>query len=475
MRVRAPSQAFPLISPTICALGAWLLTDAAAAESLRVGPGQTYATPCAAVAAASPNAEILIAPGTYTDSCALSVPGLTLRGVDGRPKIDLSGTDHPAQYKGIYVVTADSVTLENLELSGAHISAQNGENAAAIRLEGQGLTVRRCFIHDNQNGILGGSAGTLTVEYSEFFRNGMGNGCSGGGCTHNLYIGKIDTLFFRYNWSHGIAQDTSDKGHLLKSRAAKNYIEYNRISGEDAADSYEIDLPNGGLAVLIGNVIQKGPASGNTVLFSWGEEGVEHPDQRVFAVNNTFINARPSGTFIHAQGATLTAKNNLLVGAGAPSSTGNLSSDNLSGIDPHFVDGSAYDYHLRADSPAIGKAVAAGMADAYALIPSAEYLHPNGRTARATAEDVGAFEFATKLPPDPSQDGAVDADAGSAASDAGAPQPGVDPSSPAPTSGARQADGGCAVRQQGSTGAGSLLALALGWVWLWRRRRSATG
>lgn len=137
------------------------------ADTRNVGPGQTFATPCAAVAAASAGDVIEIAAGTYTDSCAITLAGLTLRGMNGRPKIDLSGTDHPAQYKGIYVIAADDVTIENLELSGAHISADNGENAAALRVEAKGLTVRNCYLHDNQNGILGGTTGTLTIEYTD--------------------------------------------------------------------------------------------------------------------------------------------------------------------------------------------------------------------------------------------------------------------------------------------------------------------
>ena len=55
--------------------------------------------------------------------------------------------------------------------------------------------------------------------------------------------------------------------------------------------------------MLIGNVIQKGAASGNGTLFSWGEEGIEHADTRVFIVNNTFVNDKASGTFIRATGA----------------------------------------------------------------------------------------------------------------------------------------------------------------------------
>jgi hypothetical protein len=408
--------------------GAWRLLVALAmtlvagvsrvmAAPLQVGPGKPYATPCDAVAAAKASDEIEISPGTYTDSCALALSGLTLRGTGGRPKIDLSATDHPAQYKGIYVVTADDVTIENLELTGAHISPDNGANAAAIRVEAKGLTVRGCQIHDNQNGVLGGTSGTLTIEHSELFHNGLGDGCNQDGCTHNVYVANIDTLYFRFNWSHEIATDTPDKGHLLKSRAKANYILYNRLTGESGFDSYEIDLPNGGLAVLVGNLIQKGKAAGNSILFSWGEEGANNADKRVFLANNTFVNDLGSGTFVRAQGATLSAKNNLFVGAGTVSSGGALSADNLSGLDPSFIDRAGFDYHLSAGSAAIGKGVAAGSADQFSLTPVSEYLHPLAEATRVSARDVGAYEYGTSS--SRADAGVGRSDAGGAASDAG--------------------------------------------------------
>jgi hypothetical protein len=363
-----------------------------AADTLRVGPGLSHASPCAAVAVAKPHDVIEISAGTYTDSCSLAVQGLTLRGVDGQPKIDLSASDHPAQYKGIYVIDADDITIENLELTGAHISNDNGANAAGLRVQAAGLTVRGCNIHDNQNGILGGTTGTLTIEHSEFANNGLGDGCNQGGCTHNLYIANIDTLNFRFNWSHSIATDTSDKGHLLKSRAKNNYVLYNRLSGEDGFDSYELDLPNGGLAVIVGNLIQKGPKAGNSTLFNWGEEGATNPDKRVFLASNTFVNDFGSGKFVSVSGATLTAHNNLFVGAGTPSTSGMLSADNLTS-DPLFVDRAQYDYHLRNGSPAIGKAVDPGMADQFSLEPVSAYAHPLLEVARSKVEDVGAYEF----------------------------------------------------------------------------------
>jgi hypothetical protein len=380
----------------VAVVSAWFVTLPCAADTLTVGPGRTHASPCDAVAVAKPHDVIEISAGTYTDSCSIAVQGITLRGVDRQPKIDLSASDHPAQYKGIYVIDADDITIENLELSGAHISDDNGANAAALRVQAAGLTVRGCNIHDNQNGILGGTTGTLTIEHSEFANNGLGDGCNQGGCTHNLYIANIDTLTFRFNWSHHVATDTNDKGHLLKSRAKNNFILFNRLSGEDGFDSYELDLPNGGLAVVVGNLIQKGPKAGNSTLFSWGEEGASNPDKRIFLASNTFVNDYGSGKFVSVSGATLTAHNNLFSGAGTVSSSGVLSADNLT-EDPLFVDRAHYDYHLLSGSPAIGKAVDPGMADQFSLKPVSAYAHPLLEVARSKVEDVGAYEFSEKV------------------------------------------------------------------------------
>lgn len=377
------------ISFTLC-----IVASVAHAETLGVGSGRSYASPCEAVAHAAPHDVIEIAAGTYTDSCALNVSGLTLRGVGGRPKVDLSGTDHPAQYKAIYVVAAADVTIENLELTGAHVSDANGANAAALRIEADGLHVLRCDIHDNQNGILGGSSGTVTIEHTELFNNGLGDGCNGAGCTHNVYIGEVDALYFRFNWSHHVATDTDDKGHLLKSRAKQNFLLYNRLSGEDGYDSYEVDLPNGGLAVLVGNVIQKGKQAGNATSVSWGEEGVKHPDTRVFLINNTFVSALSSGRYVNVKDAQLTTRNNLFVGAQGMQAPAGLSGTDLVVSDARFVDADHYDYHLSAQSPARGAAMSVMALDGLPLLAASEYVHPVGDAPRASVHDVGAFEYA---------------------------------------------------------------------------------
>src|SRR5262249_25776053 len=142
-----------------------------------------------------------------------------------------------------------NTTIENIELSGAVDSSANG---AGIRFEGTNLTIRNCYFHDNQDGILTAQSGlgNIVIEYSEFAYNGAGDGRS-----HNMYIAHADSFTLRYSYSHH-----SNIGHLVKSRALVNYILYNRLSSEaTGTTSYELDLPDGGTSYVIGNVIEQGP------------------------------------------------------------------------------------------------------------------------------------------------------------------------------------------------------------------------
>ena len=98
----------------------------ARAATLTVGPGKMYAKPCAAIAAATDGDTIEIdASGGYDgDVCAIAKNRLTLRGVNGRPKIDAAGKNYGG--KGIWVISGSDTTVENIEFSGAVVPDKNG-------------------------------------------------------------------------------------------------------------------------------------------------------------------------------------------------------------------------------------------------------------------------------------------------------------------------------------------------------------
>ena len=290
----------------------------ASAATRAVGPGKPYATPCGAFAAAVAGDVVEIdGRGTYRgDVCGIYANNLTIRGVNGRPKIDAGGK--AAMGKGTWVVAGNNVVIENVEMFGAKVADQNG---AALRLEGTNFTLRSSFLHDNENGVLSGAntASNIIIEYSEFGHNGFGTGY-----THNLYIGNVASLTFRYNFSHD-----ANAGHNLKSRARINTIAYNRFSslragetGSTAAGqpSYEIDLPNAGTAYVIGNVIQQPAVNQNPGMLAYGEEGASNPGRDLYVVNNTFLNDDSSrGTFVLVGSAVTTPvllQNNIFSGTG---------------------------------------------------------------------------------------------------------------------------------------------------------------
>lgn len=203
-------------------LGAvFALTAPAAADAriLHVGPGQRYRRPCQAIAAARPGDQIWIdARGNRRyrgDVCTWRTNRLTIIGVHGRAHIEAAGRS--SQGKAIWVIAGHDTTIENVEFSGARVADQNG---AGIRQEGANLLVEHCYFHDNQEGILAGDnpASNIVIDSSVFARNGFGTGFS-----HNLYINHVRSFTLRYSYS-----TDAYVGHLVKSRALRNYILYDR-------------------------------------------------------------------------------------------------------------------------------------------------------------------------------------------------------------------------------------------------------
>jgi hypothetical protein len=359
--------------------------EAAQPTALRVGPREKLKVPSAAAKIARDGDVVEIDAGTYVgDAAVWRQHGLTIRGVGGRAHVRAEGAD--AEGKAIWVIKGNDTTIESVELSGAKVPDRNG---AGIRLEGAGLTVRHCYIHDNENGILTSSnqASDIVVEYSEFAHNGSGDGQS-----HNLYIGEVRSFTLRFSYVHHAVV-----GHNVKSRALRNQITYNRImDGKNGKSSYAVDLPSGGLAFVVGNVIQKGPEAENATTVSYGAESLQHPLNELYVVNNTMINDRPAGgTFLFVRAGTSAARivNNIFSGQGEVSSGPGELRNNVIAPRSSFADASNFDYRPKAGSGAIGRGVDPGSAHGFDLRPTAEYAHRAGRRPRGDSEklDAGAL------------------------------------------------------------------------------------
>ena len=359
---------------------------------LQVGPSRSLLRPSAAAAVALDGDVIEIDAVEYLDDIVVwRRNNLTLRGVGGGRAhqratqiIPFNGTD-PGNGKAIWVTAGRNIAVENIEFSGARVPDQNG---AGITADGPDLTVCNGYFHDNENGILGG-AGIVTIEYSEFNRNGFGDGF-----THNMYINEATTRFtLQYSYSH-----QARIGHNVKSRAQENHILYNRIMDEQTGtSSYSIDLPNTGLSFIIGNLIQQGPLTDNSTIVAYGAENANNIRQELYVVNNTFVNDLGGGAFFSIRGGT-TARfvNNIFAGGGAvPSGAGITLTTNLVSNAPGLVDRSNFDYRLTAGSGAINAGGNPGVGAGVSLAPTSQYLHPANRQDRpsAGAIDIGAYEF----------------------------------------------------------------------------------
>ena len=363
-----------------------------------VGPGKPHTLPSQVATLVADGDTVAIDPGIYPgDVCTWTANHLVLRGT-GTPGqySHLRADGQNAGGKAIWVIKGDFIRVENIEFSLCQVPDQNG---AGIRAEGLHLTVSHCSFHHNEMGILttNDDNAEFIFEYSEFAWNGYGDGYS-----HNVYVGSVKSLLFQYNYSHH-----GKVGHLLKSRAQSNFILYNRLTDEPGADaSREIDLPNGGFAIIQGNIIQQSEESQNGNIIGYGMEGLaNNPPHALYIVHNTIVNERFAGRFVQFPAGlyTFLFKNNIIAGPGmlvdTPAFPPDLDTTNNVTIAEvamaSFVDYPNFDYHLTATSPGINAAVPAFFNVIYALTPVAEYLHPQSwipRTAINTM-DIGAYEF----------------------------------------------------------------------------------
>jgi hypothetical protein len=262
--------------------------------TLTVGPNSNYHTVSAAVAASSSGDVIDVTSGTYTNDFPTISHNLTLQAVGG--PVRMVATESPPNGKAIIDEGGPgvNVSITGFTFTGASVPDNNG---AGIRYEGGKLTLDHDIFDNNQEGLLGAPDpnGSISVQNSYFYDNGAGDGYS-----HDIYVGAIAS--FTANNSYFAEAKV---GHEIKSRAASNTITNNVIGdGPTGTASYEIDLPNGGKAVITGNTIEKGANAQNSIAISYGEEGNLYSTNSLHVSGNTIIDDYSPSSFTAVRNST---------------------------------------------------------------------------------------------------------------------------------------------------------------------------
>lgn len=359
---------------------------ARAAPVLQVGPGRAVKSLAAAARQARDGMVVEVDAGDYVaDAATWPQHELTLLAVGGRVRLIAAGIN--AQGKGLFVTTGRRQRIEGFDFIGAAVPDRNG---AGIRLEAGSLTLVDCSFRDNENGLLTANDEAIELDIVDC---DFGPILPRDGRTHNLYVGAIRRLAVTGSWfHHGL------HGHLLKSRAALNHILYNRLSDEiGGRASYELEFPNGGVAVVMGNLIMQSSTTENPHVISFGVEGATWPRQALYLVHNTLVDQLPSGGIwlrVTPRQAEVMLANNLLVGAPRLAAEGHwMRRANFSADWDEFVRAARDDWRLKPGSELRGRAQDMGVAEGLRLSPSREYRHPRGSLALAgPARHPGAFQ-----------------------------------------------------------------------------------
>ncbi len=252
----------------------------------------SYATVSAAILAAAPGDVIQLSPGTYSENFP-KIHDLTIEGVGGMAYLTPALTVNPQPGDPVYqmpsngqgvLVTEGATVLDHLDISGAVVPDGNG---AGVRYETGSLMISNSHIHGNQDGLLANpNAGAdIWIDSSEFDHNGAEDGQ-----THNIYVNQIGTLTITNSYFHDALG-----GHEIKSRAANTIITNTRIQDGPTSDSnYAVDLPEGGIALIAHDVIEKGASDANWFVIHFGGEiGPATPDWSLSITGLTVVNHYP--------------------------------------------------------------------------------------------------------------------------------------------------------------------------------------
>lgn len=247
----------------------------------------------------NPGGIIRIEPGVYTEGGTLK-EGRDGVLISGAPGVVFDGA--AVGGKGTFVLKSDNITIDNIECRNVAVRDRNG---ACVRLENKNLTLRNIKFINNENGVLTtAGAKKILIEDSLFEGNGKA------GRAHGVYVSGAEQVIVRRSRIIG----SKDEGHGLKIRARYLLVEDSVVASLEGVDSYLIDIPNGGTAVIRNSLLVEGANTANWFILSFGVEGAKFDRNSLRLEKNIIVTDREGGSkFI-----------NLAEGMPAPSLSGNV-------------------------------------------------------------------------------------------------------------------------------------------------------
>lgn len=285
---------------------------ARASRVWRVGPDGDVPTIAAAARRARDGDTVEIPAGEYRGDVAVwRQKHLTIRSVGGRAVLQADG--RLAEGKAIWVLRNGAFEIDGFDFIGARSSSGN---AAGIRFERGSLVVRNSRFLYNETGVMTGNdpQARLSIEHCE-----ISGPREGSRPYHNLRVGRIDSFELRNSTVR-----RARVGNLVQTRARHSVIVDNRlVDGSDGSASYELDIPDGGVATVSGNHIEQGPHTENLTIVSFGSERWHWPQNELRMSGNTLVNlaardaafvrVAPGDARVSLRGNTWTGPGRLLV------------------------------------------------------------------------------------------------------------------------------------------------------------------
>lgn len=242
--------------------------------------GRPMPTLQAAFDAVQPNGIVRIEPGIYREGGILKKDRDGVL-ISGSPGVVFDGV--AVGGKAAFVIQSDNVTIEGVACRNIKVGSRNG---ACVRFESTNLTLRNVNFSHSENGILTwDKAGKILIEDSVFEGNGKA------GRAHGLYISGAKQLIVRRTRIVG----SKDQGHGIKARAENVLIENSVVASLEGDDSYLIDIPNGGMAIIRNCLLVEGANTVNWSLLTFGVEGSKFDRNLLRFEKNVVIVDREGG------------------------------------------------------------------------------------------------------------------------------------------------------------------------------------